>query len=101
MDEAIHILESAQQTAPDFIPILANLGVAYSAVRRDDDALQTYLNLIDLSPGEVSFRPYLDLGRLYHKRGDDQRALEYLKRGQKLFPYTRSIRDLIKEIESK
>ncbi len=66
-DQGIVFLRTAVALAPDNFDILYNLGFAYGAVKRLDEAKAAYLRAADVRPGFA--QPYVNLGFLQHRAG--------------------------------
>ncbi|MEM7611827.1 MAG: tetratricopeptide repeat protein [Pseudomonadota bacterium] len=72
-DEAIALLEFYTARDPVNPVGYANLGTAYSAIRRWDEAVSAYRTALQLSPDILSIRSYLALALMY--RGNPNEAL--------------------------
>lgn len=78
LEEAIIELQRSQQLDP-FSPIIsANIGWAYYAARRYDEAIRQCREAIAMAPN--FYRSYLYLGSIYAEVGDFDAALAKLKR---------------------
>lgn len=73
---AIGLYEESIRTYPDFHPSWNNLGVLYSAAKRDMDAVEAFKRAADLSPTDP--RPLANIGLIYKNRGFEREAQEYL-----------------------
>lgn len=79
--EAVRLLEEATRTSPCAICLLPELGRAYAASERLDDAIDAHERFLDTpvlfrfpAPGYQLPRVLEDLGLLYEARGDRARA---------------------------
>lgn len=61
--DAVPLLEAASKKAPDNVPILLNLGIAYRGVERYPEAERAYKRALEAEQGVL--KPHLNLGILY------------------------------------
>lgn len=67
-EEAIKTLSSVLETKPDFFPALVNRALAYSRLKRMDDAERDYRHLLKIAP-ELT-QVYYHLAEIDFQRGD-------------------------------
>ncbi len=80
--KAIEKLEQAVQLDPLSLPLMVNLGAAYSFAKRFDEAIAEYDKVIEMDP---NFRTaYEGKGMTYLALGDHDKAIENLEKYQKL-----------------
>ena len=76
--ESIAILERAHEANPDSVRVALNLGDAYFAAQRYDDATAIYESALAISPGHPSAT--IRVAMVWHVRGDDERAIHAIER---------------------
>lgn len=76
--ENIAILERAHEANPDSVRVALNLGDAYFAADRYDDAATVYERALAISPGHPSAS--VRMAMVWHARGDDERAIRAIER---------------------
>ncbi len=81
---SIALLERARDANPGNVRVMLNLGDAYVAARRYDDAEETYRDALAASPGHPNAS--VGLAAVWHARGDDDRAVRLLERVLRTFP---------------
>jgi len=76
--QSIAVLERAHEANPDSVRVALNLGDAYFAAERYDDAATVYEKALAISPGHPSAT--VRMAMVWHARGDDERAVRALER---------------------
>ena len=84
IEEAVAALKGALAHAPDSTRVLALLGLAYFRGGHLDQARPIYEDLVDRMPTDASHR--LNLGLVYLKLGDAERAIRSLEASRALDP---------------
>lgn len=89
-DEAIKLLERARNISPDTVSVLNTLGVLYVEVNRFEDALSTFLSVLDKTSKDptpvnldVRFKVLGNLGTLLSSMGRNSEALSYIIESEK------------------
>ena len=75
---SIAALERAHEANPDSVRIALNLGDAYFAAQRHDEAAVAYGEALEVSPGHPSAT--VRMAMVWHVRGDDDRAIRLIER---------------------
>ncbi|MEN3045635.1 MAG: tetratricopeptide repeat protein [Candidatus Hydrothermales bacterium] len=75
-DEAIKILESVREKAPDNVKVLNLLGWAYVQSGRYDDAFPLYIKVLQIEP--MNTMAMKDIGYICYKKGIYGEAIEHL-----------------------
>jgi cytochrome c-type biogenesis protein CcmH/NrfG len=75
---SIATLERAHEANPDSVRVSLNLGDAYFAARRLDEAASAYGDALAASPGHPSAT--VRMAMVWHARGDDARAILMIER---------------------
>lgn len=70
-------VNKAIQARPDYVPALLNKGIALALEGRDQEAEETFMKVKGLEPYNKT--ALINLGRLYEKRGDMEKAYEAYK----------------------
>lgn len=71
---ACHRLEGLLRLAPDNPSVLYNLGVCYSFLKRDDEALAVFEKVVEINPGVVA--AFYNMGQIWLlSKGDVSKAL--------------------------
>jgi serine/threonine protein kinase/Flp pilus assembly protein TadD len=83
MPEAVAPLERAEKLAPDSPLVLRNLGAAYYAVQRLDEATDTFQRALAIKPDPAV---YSNLGTLFFYRGLYDQSVVAFEQGVKLRP---------------
>lgn len=76
--ESIAVLERAHEANPDSVRVALNLGDAYFAAERYDDAAAVYAKALAINPGHPSAT--VRMAMVWHARGDDERAIQAIER---------------------
>jgi len=89
-DKAVATLEAATREYPDAPGVVLQLGLAYQAVKKTDEAQQTYERLLKIAPNQpVALN---NLAWIYQQKGD-KRAVDVAKRAYELQPHSAAIAD--------
>jgi len=96
---AIFILENLAKEYPNDPEVLFQLGRLYYNHGKTDKAIETLEKAIAISPFYSNAR--FVLASAYERRGDLNKALEHLKIVESLNPDNKTVKDKIKEIETK
>jgi cytochrome c-type biogenesis protein CcmH/NrfG len=83
-ERSVDALERARAANPGNVRVILNLGDAYAAARRFDDAEAAYEDALDVSPGHPNGA--VGLAMVWHARGEDDRAVRLLERVLGAFP---------------
>jgi tetratricopeptide (TPR) repeat protein len=75
---SIAVLERAHAANPDSVRVALNLGDAYFAAERYDDAATVYAKALEIDPGHPSAT--VRMAMVWHARGDDERAIRAIER---------------------
>jgi cytochrome c-type biogenesis protein CcmH/NrfG len=76
--ESIAALERAHAANPGSVRVGLNLGDAYFAAERYDEAAKAYDEALEASPGHPSAA--VRMAMVWHVRGDDERAIDLIER---------------------
>ncbi|MES2714645.1 MAG: tetratricopeptide repeat protein [Pseudomonadota bacterium] len=76
--EAVPFLEAMAKTDPDSVPVLYNLGIAYSELRQLDEAVIRLKKAVRIQPGHA--HAWTGIGVAYQRMGKREQALEALQR---------------------
>jgi len=76
--QSIATLERAHEANPDSVRVALNLGDAYFAAERYDDAATVYERALAIDPGHPSAS--VRMAMVWHARGDDERAIRAIER---------------------
>lgn len=76
--ESIAALERAHAANPGSVRVGLNLGDAYFAAERYDEAAEAYGEALEASPGHPSAT--VRMAMVWHVRGDDERAIDLIER---------------------
>jgi cytochrome c-type biogenesis protein CcmH/NrfG len=74
---SVTTLERAHEANPESLRIALNLGDAYLAAQRYDDAAAAYAEALAASPGHPSAT--VRMAMVWHIRGDDERAIRLIE----------------------
>jgi len=98
--DALELLASAAEVAPEHARIRSLLGLSVAYVERDFTRART---LCESAAKQEFFNPdvYLNLARVYLVFGRRSEALRYLRRGQMIDPGNESIRLEMRELGSR
>jgi O-antigen ligase len=98
-DEAFKDFKKAEQTHPNHMHVLNNLGTCYELRKNHEKAIAYYQKALHISPGFDDAR--INLGAAYFNKGDYQSALKTLKqvqsKDQRLQPYLKAVRTKLKK----
>jgi len=75
---SIAALERAHEANPGSVRIALNLGDAYFAAQRRDEAEEAYGEALEMSPGHPSAT--VRMAMVWHVRGDDEQAIRLIER---------------------
>ncbi len=93
-------MEAIEQD-PKHSPTYLNLGFAYEAARRDDEAIKAYRKAVEIAPSNAS--ALYRLGKLYYRLDRKEEALEAFKQFMVIdpdVPQRKEVMKLMGKIES-
>jgi tetratricopeptide (TPR) repeat protein len=77
LDGGIDYLQQSVAIAPNNLDAQFNLGQAFEAMERFEDAIKPYLKVAELEPGNVDV--HFHLGTVYHSLEQDEEAAQHLR----------------------
>ena len=85
-DTGIQYLERALELQPDYIQAHKNLGLVLKTQGRYQEAIGHLKNALELQGESVNATVYLDIGDMYNKMREYEKAIPYFKKAVKMNP---------------
>lgn len=82
---AVRSLEKAVALEPHNLQFLYFLGIGYAALKRDQDAIQSFERVVAADPDRY-FKAFFQLARLYTRQQDPEKALSALAAAERVHP---------------
>ncbi len=85
-DASIQYLSRALELQPDYVEAHKNLGLSYRAKGRYPQAIEHFEKALELQGESVNATVYLDIGDMYNKMREYEKAIPYFKKAVKMNP---------------
>ena len=95
-EESINYFKRIIEIDPNNYRAYYNLGISYSSLNDDDEALKAYETAIEIKPDYVYC--YYNIGLIYEVKNELKRALEYHQNALKIDPQFRYALQAVKDI---